>query len=586
MTTINNIGGEAADAGDVISVEDRIGEVVLDDIYTKFGHLHSPSEIISSLEYTPEDQANKAVANGYASLGADGKIPDSQVPQIAISSTFVVASEVAQLALTVQEGDVAVRTDENKSYIALNADNNSLSDWQELLAPAAGGVVWGNIRTSGTGSGLTHTIGANAAAGTNSLKTILDNIQSNDLVAHEIDLGTSARAHEALKILLKGANVGQKGIFADMGSTGTGNAFRVSGNAAYDGFLASGAGAFRGYRAAGAGDFTGFRAEASPGGSGAVGFEYVTMASLPRGVAFKVNAVGSNIRDLQAFVADFQSQNTGLARINDFFELSSLRNATGGAFSDNYNLATFSRTLSSGGAGITSDGAVVAMKNTITPAIDCNTDVLKLSQDAGSNAPALNITQGAVFNTNFQKVIDLAGKRLWLSDGANPNTNLTGVIGDKCLNGPGGQDYFCQGGTSWSSALSVDGLGNVFMKQNGRIAYTSDGTPSGTLRGDFYVNSNDTATIRSGPSAFVIFEADISFGVRVLSTIEATLVTSAAFRTLGGAAIAKNLIVGGNTFLNTIKAGATQGGASAAVNEVWKTSGHATLPDNVMMIGV
>ena len=39
-------------------------------------------------------------------------------------------------------------------------------------------------------------------------------------------------------------------------------------------------------------------------------------------------------------------------------------------------------------------------------------------------------------------------------------------------------------------------------------------------------------------------------------------------------------------FITGIKAGATQGAAGAAANEVWKTDGHATLPDNVLMIGV
>ncbi len=43
---------------------------------------------------------------------------------------------------------------------------------------------------------------------------------------------------------------------------------------------------------------------------------------------------------------------------------------------------------------------------------------------------------------------------------------------------------------------------------------------------------------------------------------------------------------GDNLFLRSIKSGATQGGAGAAANEVWKTSGHATLPNNVLMIGV
>ena len=42
----------------------------------------------------------------------------------------------------------------------------------------------------------------------------------------------------------------------------------------------------------------------------------------------------------------------------------------------------------------------------------------------------------------------------------------------------------------------------------------------------------------------------------------------------------------GNVFLPTIKNGATQAGAGAAANEIWKTASHATLPDNVLMIGV
>jgi hypothetical protein len=39
-------------------------------------------------------------------------------------------------------------------------------------------------------------------------------------------------------------------------------------------------------------------------------------------------------------------------------------------------------------------------------------------------------------------------------------------------------------------------------------------------------------------------------------------------------------------FIKNIKSGATQAGAGAAADEVWKTSGHASLPDNVLMIGV
>jgi len=36
---------------------------------------------------------------------------------------------------------------------------------------------------------------------------------------------------------------------------------------------------------------------------------------------------------------------------------------------------------------------------------------------------------------------------------------------------------------------------------------------------------------------------------------------------------------------NEVKSGATQVAAGAAAGEFWFTSGHATLPDNVLMIG-
>lgn len=64
-----------------------------------------------------------------------GKLPDAQLPSIAVSDTFTAANETEQLALTVQKGDVCVRTDENKSYINTTGNNTSMLDWQELLTP-------------------------------------------------------------------------------------------------------------------------------------------------------------------------------------------------------------------------------------------------------------------------------------------------------------------------------------------------------------------------------------------------------------------------------------------------------------------
>ena len=62
------------------------------------------------------------------------------------------------------------------------------------------------------------------------------------------------------------------------------------------------------------------------------------------------------------------------------------------------------------------------------------------------------------------------------------------------------------------------------------------------------------------------------------------------FLSTGGAVVASVSVAGAGTFANvfipSIKSGATQAAAGAAAGEVWKTASHATLPDNVLLIGV
>jgi len=84
---------------------------------------------------TKVNNSEKGAANGVATLGADSKLTASQIPAIAITDTFVVASEAAMLALTCEQGDVAVRTDVSKSYILVSGLPSVLANWQELLTP-------------------------------------------------------------------------------------------------------------------------------------------------------------------------------------------------------------------------------------------------------------------------------------------------------------------------------------------------------------------------------------------------------------------------------------------------------------------
>jgi len=86
--------------------------------------------------YIPSNE--KGIANGVATLGPNSKILDNQLPSIAITEVHVVGSEQEMIALPAQTGDVAIRTDENDSYIRNNGNSGDIADWTKLLAPLNG----------------------------------------------------------------------------------------------------------------------------------------------------------------------------------------------------------------------------------------------------------------------------------------------------------------------------------------------------------------------------------------------------------------------------------------------------------------
>jgi hypothetical protein len=77
----------------------------------------------------------KGAVNGLAELDGSGLVPTHHLPALAITTTQVVNSQANMLALTAQTGDVAVRTDVNKSFILTATPASTLGNWQELLTP-------------------------------------------------------------------------------------------------------------------------------------------------------------------------------------------------------------------------------------------------------------------------------------------------------------------------------------------------------------------------------------------------------------------------------------------------------------------
>lgn len=69
-------------------------------------------------------------------VAADGKIDSALMPAIAITDIKTVDSQGAMLALKdVQIGDIAIRTDENKSYILTGNTPSDLGSWTWLRTP-------------------------------------------------------------------------------------------------------------------------------------------------------------------------------------------------------------------------------------------------------------------------------------------------------------------------------------------------------------------------------------------------------------------------------------------------------------------
>jgi len=66
---------------------------------------------------------------------SQGTIHQSNLPAITLNTVQTAANEAAQLALIVQEGDVIVRSDENKSYMRNDGSSGTMADFTLLATP-------------------------------------------------------------------------------------------------------------------------------------------------------------------------------------------------------------------------------------------------------------------------------------------------------------------------------------------------------------------------------------------------------------------------------------------------------------------
>lgn len=144
--------------------------------------------LIDTIQSTIDGLGTAATKNvGTASgnipvLDSNGKLNTSVLPALAITEVFTVASQSAMTSLTAQQGDVAVRTDVNKTFILSKEPAATAANWIELQFPASVTSVNGKTGIiTLTGEDINATVGSV----TKSVQSFLADLGEIDLKVQE-----------------------------------------------------------------------------------------------------------------------------------------------------------------------------------------------------------------------------------------------------------------------------------------------------------------------------------------------------------------------------------------------------------------
>ena len=135
-------GTAAAAHAKEVSVENRMTAGMYNALATQEEVDNKLAQKQNNIGYTPENIANKGVANGYASLDSNTKIPLSQLPDTAKQQTYVVNSGTERNALSgLIEGDKCFEVSTGDSYIWNGTEwlISAKADWENV------NLQWGNI---------------------------------------------------------------------------------------------------------------------------------------------------------------------------------------------------------------------------------------------------------------------------------------------------------------------------------------------------------------------------------------------------------------------------------------------------------
>lgn len=182
-------------------------------------------ELTASEARTLLDLVPGLAAGNILRLDGSGKVDASVLPSIAITEPFEVGSQSAMLALTAQQGDIAIRTDLSRTFILATNSPSTLADWKELRTPtdvvlAVAGLT-GTITAAALKTALAMTAGdiTDLSANGRSLVKAADYTAMRTLLG--LVVGANVQAYSSLLAAIAGLTPTNGNVITGNGTTWT-----------------------------------------------------------------------------------------------------------------------------------------------------------------------------------------------------------------------------------------------------------------------------------------------------------------------------------------------------------------------------
>ena len=248
-----------------------------------------------------------------------------------------------------------------------------------------------------------------------------------------------------------------------------------------------------------------------------------------------------------------------------------------------------------GAAGLTWSGSSLALNTNSTMAL------IVEQTGVNNNTVVIDTTNGTIgLNTNVTDYRD---------SNSGPDKTVASIFASRVINATDKFQAIDMGTTSqsWNFIQNNSGGNRIrYAAVNAWMTTTAAGSEAGIIR--FYtkptaatvqerlrIDNNGAITIPGLIGAGMVVGGSPGAQLEINNNVTSQIVLKVKgiasqtgslteWQSSAGAVYSK-FNATGNLFL-AVKSGATQAAAGAAADEIWKTASHATLPDNVLMIGV